>query len=156
MNLNFGVQKQDVYGTYGEFTIESENKHITAQYLLTKMKPGVENSWENSLADQMVPWREIFKIDELTFDELLQRDLDDSRVANDLIPYLLGESGSNARFFPPILAVLAPKRIDKSGILPYYPALTHQSDTSMSFGNLFEFEKTYLKWTINPFRSVEI
>ncbi|MGY6530124.1 MAG: DNA sulfur modification protein DndB [Cyanobacterium sp.] len=150
MNLNFGVQKQPIYGTYGEFTIESENKHITAQYLLTKMKPGVENSWENSLADQMVPWREIFKIEELTFDELLQRDLDDSRVANDLIPYLLGESGSNARFFPPILAVLAPKRIDKSGILPYYPPLTHQTDTSMNFGNLFEFEKHTLDGQLTP------
>ncbi|WP_017295183.1 DNA sulfur modification protein DndB [Geminocystis herdmanii] len=150
MNLNFGVQKQPIYGTYGEFTIESEDKKITAQYLLTKMKPGAENTWENTLADQMIPWREIFKIDELTFDELLQRDLDDSRVANDLIPYLLGESGSNARFFPPILAVLAPKRIEKSGILPYYPPLTNHTDTSISFGNLFEFEKHTLDGELTP------
>lgn len=150
MNLNFGIQKQSVYGTYGEFTIDSNDKRITAQYLLTKMKPGAENTWENTLADQMIPWREIFKIDELTFDELLQRDLDDSRVANDLIPYLLGESGSNARFFPPILAVLAPKRIEKSGILPYYPPLTNRTDTSISFGNLFEFEKHTLNGELTP------
>ncbi len=150
MDFNFGVQKLEVYGTYGEFTIESEDKRITAQYLLTKMKPGAEGSWENTLADQMIPWREIFKVEELTFDELLQRDLDDSRVANDLIPYLLGESGSNARFFPPILAVLAPKRIEKSGILPYYPTPTVQSDTSISFGSLFDFEKHKLDGQVTP------
>lgn len=50
MSLNFGVQKQPIYGTYGEFTIESEENPITAQYLLTKMKPGGEGSWENKLA----------------------------------------------------------------------------------------------------------
>jgi adenylate kinase family enzyme len=121
MSLDFGVQKQAVYGTYGEFTIESDYQKITAQYLLTKMKPGAEGSWENKLASQMVPWREIFTVEELTFDELLQRDLDDSRVANDLIPYLLGESGSNARFFPPILAVIAPHRtINKDWKDPKY------------------------------------
>lgn len=150
MDFDFGVQKLKVYGTYGEFSIESEDKRITAEYLLTKMKPGAEGSWENTLADQMIPWREIFKVEELTFDELLQRDLDDSRVANDLIPYLLGESGSNARFFPPILAVLAPKRIEKSGILPYYPTPTNQSDTSISFGSLFDFEKHKLDGQVTP------
>ena len=31
------------------------------------------------------------------FDELLQRDLDDSRVAHDLIPYLLRESGNKSK-----------------------------------------------------------
>lgn len=151
MNLNFGVQKQPIYGTYGEFTIESEENPITAQYLLTKMKPGGEGSWENKLASQMIPWREIFKIEELTFDELLQRDLDDSRVANDLIPYLLGESGSNARFFPPVLAVLAPKKTEQSsGILSYYPAPNIDNETSINFGDLFDFQKHTLNGQLTP------
>lgn len=151
MNLNFGVQKQPIYGTYGEFTINTEENTITAQYLLTKMKPGGGGSWENKLASQMIPWREIFKIEELTFDELLQRDLDDSRVANDLIPYLLGESGSNARFFPPILAVLAPKKPDQSsGILSYYPAPNIPNETTINFGDLFDFQKHTLNGHLTP------
>ena len=151
MNFNFGVAKQPIYGTYGEFTIESEENPITAQYLLTKMKPGGEGSWENKLASQMIPWREIFKIEELTFDELLQRDLDDSRVANDLIPYLLGESGSNARFFPPVLAVLAPKKPEQSsGILSYYPAPNIPNETTINFGDLFDFQKHTLNGQLTP------
>ncbi|MDY7054403.1 MAG: hypothetical protein RPC23_17695, partial [Limnospira fusiformis LS22] len=134
MSFSFGVQKEPIYGTYGEFTIGSDDNRVRAQFLLTKMKPGSEGIWENSLASQMVPWREVFNIEDLTFDELLQRDLDDSRVAHDLIPYLLGESGAFARFFPPILAVLVPKKSEKTGIESYYPAPRQVSELSISFG----------------------
>ncbi|WP_414542142.1 hypothetical protein [Nostoc sp. CCY0012] len=155
MTFSFGVQKDPIYGTYGEFTIGSDSNRVRAQFLLTKMKPGSEGSWENSLASQMVPWREIFNIEELTFDELLQRDLDDSRVAHDLIPYLLGESGAFARFFPPILAVLVPNKPERSGILPYYPTPENQTNTSISFGNLFDFKKAEIAGQISPLGSIE-
>ncbi|MBW4618589.1 MAG: hypothetical protein KME17_04275 [Cyanosarcina radialis HA8281-LM2] len=155
MTFSFGVQKDPIYGTYGEFTIGSDGNRVRAQFLLTKMKPGSEGSWENSLASQMVPWREIFNIEELTFDELLQRDLDDSRVAHDLIPYLLGESGAFARFFPPILAVLVPNKPERSGILPYYPIPENQTNISISFGNLFDFKKAEISGQISPLGSIE-
>lgn len=150
MSFSFGVQKDPIYGTYGEFTIGSYENQVRAQFLLTKMKPGSEGTWENSLASQMVPWREVFNIEELTFDELLQRDLDDSRVAHDLIPYLLGESGAFARFFPPILAVLVPKKADKNGINAYYPAPRNRTEVSISFGDLFDFEKAQIEGSITP------
>ncbi|MCT7984524.1 hypothetical protein NG796_14580 [Laspinema sp. A4] len=150
MSFSFGVQKEPIYGTYGEFSIGSDDNRVRAQFLLTKMKPGSEGIWENSLASQMVPWREVFNIEELTFDELLQRDLDDSRVAHDLIPYLLGESGAFARFFPPILAVLVPKKSEKTGIQSYYPAPRQVSELSISFGDLFDFEKAQIEGSITP------
>ncbi|MDT9176809.1 MAG: DNA sulfur modification protein DndB [Limnospira sp. PMC 1291.21] len=150
MSFSFGVQKEPIYGTYGEFTIGSDDNRVRAQFLLTKMKPGSEGIWENSLASQMVPWREVFNIEDLTFDELLQRDLDDSRVAHDLIPYLLGESGAFARFFPPILAVLVPKKSEKTGIESYYPAPRQVSELSISFGDLFDFEKAKIDGSITP------
>jgi hypothetical protein len=150
MSFSFGVQKDPIYGTYGEFAIGSEENRVRAQFLLTKMKPGSEGSWENALASQMVPWREVFNIEELTFDELLQRDLDDSRVAHDLIPYLLGESGAFARFFPPILAVLAPKKSEVTGIQSYYPQPKNQSEYLLSFGDLFDFEKAVIDDQISP------
>lgn len=138
MAYNFGTQKYPAFGSYGEFSVGG-GKKIRAQYLLTKIRPGSQGSWENQLASQMAPWREIFNIEELSFDELIQRDLDDSRVAHDLIPYLLGETGQNARFFPPILAVLVPKRQDRSGIAQQYPpAKINEGD--ISFGDLFDFQ----------------
>lgn len=146
----FGVQKSPIYGTYGEFTVGSDGNRVRAQFLLTKMKPGSEGSWENELASQMVPWREVFNIEELTFDELLQRDLDDSRVAHDLIPYLLGEKEASARFFPPILAVLVPKNSNQTGIQPYYPKPTAQSEEAINFGELFDFEKIKFGSDITP------
>lgn len=150
----FGVQKDPIFGTYGEFTVGSESSRIKAQFLLTKIKPGSEGSWENSLASHMVPWREIFDIEELTFDELLQRDLDDSRVAHDLIPYLLGESGASARFFPPILAVLVPKNTQQSGIDLLYPtpsfSTSSNSGEADKFGDLFEFEKVKIGDEVSP------
>ena len=137
---NFGTQKLPAFGSYGEFSVGAGPNQIRAQYLQTKIRPGQQGSWENQLATQMAPWREIFQIEELSFDELIQRDLDDSRVAHDLIPYLLGETGQNARFFPPVLAVLVPKRQDRSGIAAQYP--TPQGDADkQAFGDLFEFEK---------------
>ncbi|HJU16002.1 MAG TPA: DNA sulfur modification protein DndB [Stellaceae bacterium] len=149
MSFNFSVQKFPAYGTYGEFSIGSGSSQIRAHYLLTKIRPGQQGHWENQLASQMAPWREIFQLEELSFDELIQRDLDDSRVAHDLIPYLLGDTGQHARFFPPILAVLVPKREGPSGIAPHYP-IPKTDGKRLSFGDLFEFEKVVIGGEESP------
>jgi hypothetical protein len=149
MSLDFGVQKLSAFGSYGEFFVGAGANQIRAQYILTKIKPGQQGLWENQLASQMAPWREIFRIEELSFDELIQRDLDDSRVAHDLIPYLLGETGQHARFFPPILAVIVPKREGKSGIAPRYPTPTITGER-MSFGDLFDFERLTIDNKLSP------
>jgi hypothetical protein len=149
MTYNFTIQQQPIYGTFGEFSVGVGVNRITAKYLLTKIKPGNMGSWENHLASQMAPWREIFQIEELSFDELIQRDLDDSRVAHDLIPYLLGETGHHARFFPPILAVLVPKKMQGSGIAPRYPQAVSEG-TTQSFGDLFTFSQVKIDGALSP------
>ncbi len=144
MSRSFGVQKTSVaYGSFGEFTIDTGENTIRAKYLLSKIKPGNDGSWECELASEMKPWREVFNVEELSFDELLQRDLDDSRVAHDLIPYLLGESGNKAKFFPPILAVIVPRKDTGSGIKDFYPS-QNILESIEKYGNLFDFEQ--IKW----------
>lgn len=139
--LAFGVTKQPVFGTYGEFTVGKDKLAVRAQFLLTKVRPSNDGTWESDFAGMMVPWREVFKLEEMNFDELLQRDLDDSRVAHDLVPYLLGDQGSTARFFPPVLAVLVPRNASGSGIDPYYPPVKGAATSEkMEFGDLFSFE----------------
>jgi hypothetical protein len=149
MTYQFTIQQQPIYGTFGEFSVGVGINQITAKYLLTKIKPGNMGYWENHLATQMAPWREIFNIDELSFEELIQRDLDDSRVAHDLIPYLLGETGHHARFFPPILAVLVPRKSNGSGISPVYPTPV-QTGAKQEFGDLFSFEQVVIDNTKSP------
>ncbi len=138
------VQKSDIYGSFGEFTTGDGSNMIRAKYLLTKIKPGTDGSWECELADHMKPWREIFNVEELSFDELLQRDIDDSRVAHDLIPYLLSESQDQAKFFPPILAIIVPRKQDGSGIEKFYPSQTVKEGSVKEYGDLFDFEQ--MKW----------
>lgn len=134
------VSKQKIFGLHGEFTVGKGSKQLRAIYIETKIRPGSEGVWDNVLASQLVPWREIFDIEKVSFDELLQRDLNDSRVAHDLIPYLIGDTSSAARFFPPILVVLVPKKPEGAGIEKTYPKMTEDGG-SMSFGNLFDFAK---------------
>lgn len=147
----FAIQKLDIFGSYGEFSVGNGPERIRAEYLLTKIKPGQKGLWENQLANQMAPWREVFKLEELSFEELIQRDLDDSRVAHDLIPYLLGETGHHAKFFPPILAVLAPRKEGASGIASQYPAPDESNgDHRVTFGDLFEFQKLSIEGHVSP------
>ncbi|MYB58067.1 MAG: hypothetical protein F4X51_16880 [Gemmatimonadetes bacterium] len=144
MSKMFGVQKTPIYGSFGEFTIGGGSGTIRAKYILTKIKPGNDGSWECELASQMKPWREVFNVEELSFDELLQRDLDDSRVAHDLIPYLLGTAGIRAKFFPPILSVIVPRKQSGAGIEPFYPKPDFPEDLIENYGELFDFEQ--IKW----------
>lgn len=132
------VSKQKIFGLRGEFTVGKGDRQIRAAYIETKIRPGAEGIWDNILASHLVPWREIFDIEKVTFDELLQRDLNDSRVAHDLIPYLIGDTSSAARFFPPILVVLVPKKPEGAGIEKAYPKMV-EADGTMSFGSLFDF-----------------
>ena len=153
-NYSFSVQRQSVFGTFGEFSVGFGTNPIRAKYLLTKIRPGNQGSWENLLASMMAPWREIFQVEELSFDELIQRDLDDSRVAHDMIPYLLGETGHHARFFPPVLAVLVPKKSVGSGIAARYPK-SEINDDKERFEDLFEFDRVSMNGEKSPLGVIE-
>ena len=154
MSTIFGVQKLPIFGSFGEFAIGDNPNPIRAKYILTKIKPGNDGSWECELASQMRPWREVFNIEDLSFDELLQRDLDDSRVAHDLIPYLLGASGGRAKFFPPILAVIVPRKEDEPGIEGFYPTPNFEGESIEKYGELFDFEQIVWNGDPTPFASL--
>ncbi|OZC84419.1 hypothetical protein CH282_14855 [Rhodococcus sp. 06-418-1B] len=80
-------------------------------YLLTKARLGDESHLpERQLTKSLTPVREIMDPDDLDFDQLLQRDLDDHRVATELVPYLLTPKAVGPSFFPPIVAAVLPFR----------------------------------------------
>ena len=142
MSDMFGAQKTSVFGSFGEFTIGDGSSSIQARYLLTKIKPGSDGTPACELASQMKPWREVFNVEELSFDELLQRDLDDSRVAHELIPYLLGAFRKQSKVFSPqFLRLLFLRKTDGAGIQPFYPIPSIQAELDEEYGDLFDFKQ---------------
>lgn len=94
-----------VEGTWGIF----ETPAGRVSYILTKARLGIEGADnESRLTSQLNPVREILPTNEMDFNQLLQRDLDDHRVATELVPYILNKQQTGPAFLPPILAVLLP------------------------------------------------
>ena len=100
--MTFGIQWQRFYGTGGEFRIRTADRgEVVTRYVQTRIRAAQDGNWDSVLTALMRPWREVFTVHEISFDELLQRDLDDNRVANQLIPYLMGTETSRYPVFPP-------------------------------------------------------
>jgi len=92
--------------------------------------------------------RKEFKRGELPFDLMMQREVDDERIKNELIPYLIENELS---FFPPITVVIletASTTGDETKIKEKYPALNLESNYNdgnnifekRKFGNLFSID----------------
>ena len=103
-------------GTLGEFT--APGSAVDVMHLSTFASLGDTGTGSTRLTRDLLPVRELFDVGDLNFDELLQRDLDDYRVAKEIIPYLL-ENSPLVRFFPPILAVVVP--VANRRVVDYYP-----------------------------------
>jgi hypothetical protein len=93
-------------GIYGTFATPAGR----ICYMQTKAKIGDGASSKHAqLTRSLVPAREALNIQEMDFNQLLQRDLDDHRIATKLIPYILNPPANTLPgFFPPIVAVLLP------------------------------------------------
>lgn len=109
-------------GTSGHFLVgDSARPRVAVDYLQTSVSLDLSVAENADLLDNLGPVREVFQAEHLGFDELLQREVDDSRVSAELIPYLLDTRGIAAvQFFPSIVAVLLPR--DAGGLTPqrYY------------------------------------
>ncbi|WP_425245410.1 hypothetical protein [Streptomyces sp. NEAU-NA10] len=96
-----------VQGTWGSFNTPAGR----VDYIMTKARLGEDAlDPERQLTKSLAPVREVMEAGDLDFNQLLQRDLDDHRVAVKLIPYLLKQKMTGPAFFPPIVAVLLPFR----------------------------------------------
>ena len=144
-----GIPQQSwtaIEGTYGEFV--APGSAVPVSYVLTYATLADTGTAQGRLTRDLLPVRELFDVGDLDFSELLQRDLDDHRVATEIIPYLLRE-GTSARFFPPIMAVVVPaagKRLDdfypnvQRTVVPH-PGAVNYEQTRDKFGQCIEFER---------------
>lgn len=112
-------------GSAGTFSVggSTGNKSsIEVKYFLSHVSLDFTSGSNESILSNIAPVREIFDFDELTFDELMQRDLDDARVSSELIPYLLDtDSRDLVKLFPPIIIAVLPVHTDANRPASYYP-----------------------------------
>lgn len=102
-------------GMVGEFKTPAGQ----VNYLMTKARLGADaTDPERRLTQHLVPVREVIPSEELDFHQLLQRDLDDHRVAVSLVPYLLNPDWAGPAFFPPIIAIALPFKGQHPSVFP--------------------------------------
>lgn len=134
---------QYVHGTWGSFNTFAGQ----VNYLETKARLDQGTSSETRLTKFLKPVREALPIKDMDFNQLLQRDLDDHRVAVDLVPYLLTKLKGPV-FFPPIVACLLP--FESGNPLDSFPNKTPEtivndeignSWSSQEYGESFKFDR---------------
>ena len=117
-------------GSWGEFTSPQVDHRIL--YLSTTVRFSATGRADDRLhaIRHLRPVREVLDVHQLKFKELLQRDIDDHRVAHQMVPYLLGSQAHlGATFFPPILAIFLPRDAkDESKVIPKISESTKMMD----------------------------
>ncbi|WP_295879720.1 DNA sulfur modification protein DndB [uncultured Thiohalocapsa sp.] len=121
-------------GIYGTFSTPAGS----VCYMQTKAKIGGGTSKHAQLTRSLVPAREALNIQEMDFNQLLQRDLDDHRIATKLIPYIL-DPPANALpgFYPPIVAVLLPFDYNQQPV-DTFPPPAAKLDLDHHYGGRFQ------------------
>lgn len=115
--MSFGQTQQITYtnnirGNYGEFKTPAG----LVSYIQTNARLGPASAEsENRLATSLAPVREVLDTRSMNFNQLLQRDLDDHRIATELIPYIIEGQHTGHCFFPPIMAVVLPFEAGQPG-----------------------------------------
>jgi hypothetical protein len=119
-------------GIYGTF----ETPAGKVAYLQTKAKVGGDGTSHGKLIKALLPAREALNIQEMDFNQLLQRDLDDHRIATKLIEYVLNPpANSLPGFFPPVLALLLPFDQQQQPV-EYFPAPVESFENDVDYANM--------------------
>jgi hypothetical protein len=125
-------------GLYGEFSVTPSKWKVChfSTFASSQKKSRAGNS--ASLLAELKPMRERVKPRDISdMSALLQRDLNDARVANELVPYLI-KSTAEIGFFPAVLCALLPSgflETDNEDNIVEYPERVIHDATSSSFGN---------------------
>ena len=116
------------------------------------------------LLQELKPMRERITVNEIkNINQVLQRDLDDYRIANGLIPYLLNlvngiKNDNHIAFFPGILGVIIPKNYISNNDLniladqdqfKHYPSMEVSEDEKIKSYTYFNNDLHHPSWKIS-------
>jgi hypothetical protein len=131
----------DLFGIAGK--INSPTRTVTTHFFQTKASAdGFSSNWE--LLKMLKPLRDNTRLDQInSIDDLLQRDVSDSRVSKGLIQYIRQDiSGSNNPIIlPSIVVVLLPKDIFSTGSQQYPKAFIDSQP--QKYNNLFGLQTVF-------------
>jgi hypothetical protein len=117
-------------GSIGGFSVgtgQQGQNSIEVKYFLTHVGLDFSSVSDEALLSHLAPVREIFDINQLDFDEIMQRDIDDARVSSELIPYLLDEKSVDlVKLFPPIVVVVLPVKEGENRPADLYPEVVEE------------------------------
>lgn len=122
-----------VFGMAGSFHVGpdvNQNQAIRVRYFNTVASGADSAAAGNSrkLLEELKPMRERVHVSALRdLSSLLQRELDDQRVAHELVPYLQGKK-SKVGFFPGILVALVPKGFLEANETAKYPTASEPEE----------------------------
>jgi hypothetical protein len=121
-------------GTLGRFrtgTVGTSGRYSTeAVVLQTHVGLDFDTPANEKVLRNLEVVRELFPFQTLDFDEIMQRDIDDTRVTKDLIPYLLDtDARGMIKFFPPIVVVVLPVENMLSKPSKYYPEVKRNRES---------------------------
>ena len=138
--------QQEIMGTYGCFKTSAGAVNFLESKAKVSNTPDGSN--ECRLTRYLRPVREALPVSEMNFNQLLQRDLDDHRVAVELVPYLLTPRNEGPAFFPPVVACLLPfKNRQPVETFPNKSEPKFIQDiglwSSIEYGNAFRFDRLY-------------
>lgn len=115
-------------GSVGSFRIgggPAGEGSIETLYFLTHVGLDFASPSNEALLSHIAPVREIFDFEQLEFDEIMQRDIDDARVSAELVPYLLDKNSAGlVKLFPPIIVVVLPTREGENRPADFYPEVS--------------------------------
>jgi len=153
------VLNLDIEGSVGSFCVKNHsgsNSSIEVKYILSTVGLDLSGGHEEKLLSNLKPIREVFMQETLSFDEIMQRDIDDQRVSLDLVSYLLEEGKKGlVKLFPPIVIVVVPIKEGSNGPATKYPHVTTYPKTKIGDyeykvirsgevgGEAFEFRQMY-------------
>lgn len=119
-------------GSVGSFSVgtgQQGQNSIEVKYFLTHVGLDFSSNSNEGLLSNLAPVREIFDLNQLDFDEIMQRDIDDARVSSELIPYLLDEKSVDlVKLFPPIVVVVLPLKEAENRPEKLYPKVTEEKE----------------------------
>ena len=111
-------------GSIGSFKVGSghDKESLEVKYFLTHVSLNFSGGADEKLLRELAPVREMFDPQQLDFDEIMQRDIDDARVSAELIPYILDDRTQDLiKFFPPIVVIVLPVQEDRNKPASFYP-----------------------------------
>lgn len=118
----------ELQGSTGSFRVGTKgggNSTLEVKFFLTHVNLDYQNGASAQVLKHLAPVRELFETEQLEFDEIMQRDIDDARVSAELVPYLLdSKSRDLVKLFPPIVVVVLPTIPNQNRPADRYPKVS--------------------------------